>query len=71
MKKETKAEKLHNVYVYCKENFKPGHTLFEDEASIKDENELRFFRVINEFFLQEKQREYLNDRRQYGAKEDI
>ncbi|MBD5403008.1 hypothetical protein HDR58_09490 [bacterium] len=71
MKQITKSEKLHSVYVYCKENFKPSDTLFEDEASIKDENELRFFRVIHEFFLQERQREYLNNRRQNGQKEDI
>lgn len=62
MKQATKSEKLHDVYVYCKENFKPGHKLFEDEADIKDESELRFFRVLNEFFLQERQREYLNNK---------
>ena len=71
MKQTTKSEKLHNVYVYCKEDFKPSDRLFEDEASISDENELRFFRVIHEFFLQERQREYLNHRRQNGQREDI
>lgn len=59
---KTKAEKLHDVYVYCKENFEPSNTFFDDEGSIENENEKRFFRVINEFFLQEKQREYLNNR---------
>lgn len=66
MKQATKSEKLHEAYVYCKENFKPSDKLFEDEADIKDENELRFFRVLHEFFLQERQREYLNNRSQNG-----
>lgn len=70
MEGKTKAEKLHEVYVYCKENFKPSDTFLWDEASIEDENERRFFKVIHEFFLQERQREYLN-RRQNGQREDI
>ena len=70
MEQIAKSEKLHNVYVYCKENFKPSDKLFEDEASIGDENERRFFRMIHEFFLQERQREYLNGR-QNGQREEI
>ena len=58
--KTEKTEQIHKLYVQCKETFVPTLSLLNESSNIYDEEELEFFRVVSDFFLQQKQKKIIN-----------
>lgn len=61
MKLEDARQKIHKAYLMCKETFDPREMPVHDEIEIEDEEELNFYHIVSDFFLQQKQKEVINE----------
>ncbi len=55
------SQSIHEVYMDAQKVFEPSRDLLKQTKNIKDEEELRFYRVMTDFFIQQKQKEVIND----------
>lgn len=60
MKNIEAAKKIHEAYLQCKETFDPGKTADNVAADISDKEESLFFKVVSDFFIQQRQKEIIS-----------
>ena len=58
---ENKTEKIHEVYVQCKEVFEPSLELQDEFFNIQDEEERMFYELLANFFMQQRQKQLVRD----------
>lgn len=54
-----KTKQIHKIYKECQKAFEPSHGFLEELKNIDDEEEELFYRMMCDFFLQQKQRELI------------
>ncbi|MCD8396191.1 MAG: hypothetical protein LUD12_03215 [Lachnospiraceae bacterium] len=54
-----KTREIHEAYLLCQKTFEPSIELLDESTNITDTEELRFFRTMSNFFMQQKQREII------------
>lgn len=54
-----KTREIHEAYLLCQKTFEPSIELLDESINITDTEELRFFRTMSNFFMQQKQREII------------
>lgn len=59
MEMEDAKLKMHQAYLLCKEIFEPQKTFVNNRVQFDSEEELFFCHMVNEFFLQQKQKEII------------
>ncbi|MCD7715845.1 MAG: hypothetical protein LUI39_05275 [Lachnospiraceae bacterium] len=60
MQTNTAEKRIHDAYLQCKNTFDPGDALINDAVTIKNEEENLFYRLVSDFFIQQKQKEIIN-----------
>ena len=55
MKISEETERIHELYLECKEVFEPSARLADEVFCIEDEEERQFYNLLHTFFLQKKQ----------------
>lgn len=51
------AQEIHKVYEQCKKVFEPSLDLSDEYSKLEDNDEKEFFVKMQDFFIQQKQRE--------------
>lgn len=60
MDRKEAEKRIHEAYLMCQETFAPNATLLNDSIKIDDDEEALFCRLVSDFFLQQKQKEFLS-----------
>lgn len=54
-----KTTEIHKAYQMCRETFAPSVELLDESTNITNNEELRFYRMVSDFFMQQKQKEII------------
>ena len=52
-------QEIHDIYMQCKDVFKPSTELMDLISEFEDEKEREFYKILCDFFLQKKQEEVI------------
>ena len=53
--------KIHEAYQMCQKTFSPSIELLDESTNITDDEELHFYRIVSDFFMQQKQKEIIRE----------
>ncbi len=56
-----KTGAIHEAYLLCQKTFDPSIELLDESTNITDTEELRFFRTMSDFFIQQKQKQIIKE----------
>lgn len=62
MTQEDLKNKIQNLYLQCQEVMSPRNTLLNGNIEFESMDELSFYIMVSDFFLQKKQKELLRER---------
>ncbi len=53
-------QRIHEAYLQCRETFAPEMVFLNDKINIRDEEEKLFYRMLKDFFIQQRQKEIID-----------